>query len=388
MKKLHFSPLWRCNQDCLFCLKGKAPAGAIKIFPLAEAVAILKTKRKEGFGALSLDGGEPTLYKELPELVRAALAAGYKEVNILTNGVLLSDKKKVRELLNAHPSAQKRLSFCVSLHSHERKISDVLTNSANTFEKTLRAVKNLAAAGFGVSLYHIITKLNCAALPAFAGFVLKELKGVETVTFSYIYPTHQKMANMAIYPKLSEVPERFGQAAKILEAGGIRTAVSSCGIVPWCLLKGAAGLFINASVRDNRGVVAYDGAREEPMPFLREIFKSEGKVKSGKCARCLLDRICGGVWGFYGRLYGTGELAPYDRGFFARIPAGKRRAVIACRPGAAGETCLQLFDARLKGCSVIELKGTASATKAELAGIRGFARGIGCSKIVLDKKIS
>lgn len=385
MKKLHFSPLWRCNQDCLFCLKGEAPPGATVKFPLAEAVGILKEKRKEGFVALSLDGGEPTLYKELPELAAAALDAGYKEVNVLTNGVALADEGKVKELLAAHPAAKKRLSFCVSLHSHEPAVSAALTNSADDLWKTLRAVRNLTAAGFSVSLYHIMTRLNCAALPDFARFVVRELRGVSTVTFSYIYPTHHKMGNMGIYPKLSEVPRRFAKAAGILEAAGIRTALSSCGIVPWCLLKDAAGLFISASVKDNRGVLAYDGSREEPMPFLREIFKKEGKVKSVKCARCLLDKICGGVWEFYGRKYGTAELTPYRRGSFSRVGAGKRKAALACRPGAADETCLQILDARLKGCSVIGLRGTAALSDKELTGIKDFSRKIGIKKAVLSR---
>ncbi|OGS07471.1 MAG: hypothetical protein A2270_09395 [Elusimicrobia bacterium RIFOXYA12_FULL_51_18] len=105
MKSFYFYLLWRCNEDCLFCAKGKPPRNAKKEFTPVEACSIIKEKRKEGYDKLVLDGGEPTLYPALDRIIYIALEAGYKEINIVTNGVVLADKKKVAKLLNAHAKA-------------------------------------------------------------------------------------------------------------------------------------------------------------------------------------------------------------------------------------------------------------------------------------------
>jgi len=332
---------------------------------------------------LVLDGGEPTLYPALDRIIHAALETGYKEINIITNGVVLADKKKVAKLLNAHAKAGQKLTFCVSLHSHRREISECLTNSKGTFHKTVRGIKNLLAAGFYVSIYHVITRLNYRELAAFADFVRTEFKGVGVVHFSHIYPTPGLLRNIVIYPRLSEVPARFNRARDILKRAGITPLVTNCGIIPWCLMKGIEKLFLK-SVRTNRGALTYDTAKQDVMPFLREIFKSDGKVKNKECGRCALDIICGGIWDFYARLYGTDELSAFDRDFFRRIP-GKKRAVITAGLDGAHEICLRIFDARLKGCSDIELRGFRRGPGKRFSAVKDFAREIGFSKIVAKK---
>ena len=46
MKKFFFSLLWDCNEDCLFCAKGRAPAGVKRRFSLRECAALLTAYRQ------------------------------------------------------------------------------------------------------------------------------------------------------------------------------------------------------------------------------------------------------------------------------------------------------------------------------------------------------
>ncbi|MCK5358847.1 MAG: radical SAM protein, partial [Elusimicrobiales bacterium] len=98
MKKFNFSLLWDCNEDCLFCAKGHVPPGVKSRFSSDEAIKTIFKKRKEGFEAISFDGGEPTLMKDLPKLIAFAIKCGYKEVCVLTNAVLLSDLKILEKI--------------------------------------------------------------------------------------------------------------------------------------------------------------------------------------------------------------------------------------------------------------------------------------------------
>lgn len=383
MKKFQFSPLWRCNEDCLFCVKGTAPAGADKEFPVAKAVKLLKAKRRAGFSALAIDGGEPTLYSGLRRLVGAALRSGYKEVSLLTNGALLADRKNLRALLDVHPKARERLLFCVSLHSHKPEVSDFLTGSAGNFPKTVRAIKNMLAEGCRPSLYHAMTRLNARALPAFAKFAAGQFPGLHTVTFSYLYPPPHKMGNMRIYPRLSEIPPRLSAAAGILKAAGVRVELSSCGIIPWCLMKGTESLFLSRSLQENSGTLTCDSSKEEPMPFLKAIYDGERKHKLPACAKCALGMICGGVWDFYAELYGTSEISPCANARFKALPASGGRAVIRAPQTSPEELCLRVFDARLKGYVKIDLKTARPLPGKDASRVRRFARGIGCGELRL-----
>ena len=132
-KLLHLSLLGACNQRCVFCAKSGYPQREI---PLRECVGTLLRKRKEGFGRLYLDGGEPGLLKGLPTVCAAALKLGYRQIVISTNATAFGDGKIISELAIL-PAARKRISFSVSMHSREPAVSDRLTGLKGGLEKTL-----------------------------------------------------------------------------------------------------------------------------------------------------------------------------------------------------------------------------------------------------------
>ncbi len=98
MKKLYFASLHNCNEDCLFCVR-RGDEIPIEFMDNQKTKEILSQKRKEGYEEVYFDGGEPTLRKDLKELIQFTKDKGYKSVNILTNGVLLANDNLVKELL-------------------------------------------------------------------------------------------------------------------------------------------------------------------------------------------------------------------------------------------------------------------------------------------------
>ncbi len=314
MKKFNFSLLWDCNEDCLFCAKGHVPPGVASRFSTDEAIKTIFKKRKEGFDSISFDGGEPTLIKDLPKLIAFAIKCGYKEVGVLTNAVLLSDLKILNRIKKYEA---KKVSFSVSLHSHKEEVSDYLTASKNTFQKTLNGIKNILDYGFTVSIYHVITSQNYKDLPAFAKFILKKFPDVDNITFSYIYPVSHKFDTLKdIYPKLLPVRPYLKKAVEILEKSDTEVRLSSCGIIPPCLMKGVEHLLKKTHKEDNIESITCDTSTTDKFPFFSEIFNKENKIKSPKCKECAVNDFCGGIWKFYADIYGLKELKPYKKSPF------------------------------------------------------------------------
>ena len=317
MKKFNFSLLWDCNEDCLFCAKGHVPPGVKSRFSSDEAIKTIFKKRKEGFEAISFDGGEPTLMKDLPKLIAFAIKCGYKEVCVLTNAVLLSDLKILEKIKTYDSKDRKKVSFSVSLHSHKEEVSNYLTASKNTFHKTLKGIENILKCGFTVSIYHIIASQNYKDLPNFAKFILKKFPEADNITFSYIYPVSHKFNTLKdIYPKLLPVGPYLKKAVKLLEKSDTEVRLSSCGIIPPCLMKGMEHLLKRTHEEDNIESITCDTATTDKFPFFSEIFNRENKIKSSKCAACAVNDFCGGLWKFYANIYGLEELKPYKKSPF------------------------------------------------------------------------
>jgi MoaA/NifB/PqqE/SkfB family radical SAM enzyme len=71
----------RCNFHCPYCRGVGGPD-----LPFAQALATLDFWIAQGLYAVRFSGGEPLLYKRLPELVSRAVAGGVERIAVSTNG--------------------------------------------------------------------------------------------------------------------------------------------------------------------------------------------------------------------------------------------------------------------------------------------------------------
>lgn len=83
---LHLQLLYRCNFECLHCFHGKRLQHA-DAFTTDEAINLLTLMRDQyGTESVTLLGGEPFVYKDLPRVVRYAKQQLGLRVEICTNG--------------------------------------------------------------------------------------------------------------------------------------------------------------------------------------------------------------------------------------------------------------------------------------------------------------
>lgn len=177
---------YRCNLKCKFCYAGcnetENPCGSAEEMSVDEVKYILdKLFHDAKVPSVSFTGGEPTMLKELPELIKHAKGLGMR-VNLISNGTLIS-KELAEELAdNGLSSAQ------LSLESHCAEAHDRMTGVKGSYKKTINALGYLKNAGVLTHTNTTINRLNLEECRQLPDFVKNELEN-ERFSMNLIIPT-------------------------------------------------------------------------------------------------------------------------------------------------------------------------------------------------------
>jgi MoaA/NifB/PqqE/SkfB family radical SAM enzyme len=141
MEILVIKPTLRCNANCLGCVNRKQQhASAMREerqLSLEQWRTIIGDAASLGAKELHISGGEPTLYRNLVDLVREGKKYCMK-VNIPSNGNSNSESY-LEELLKAGLD-----EICISLYSHLPEVHDKIRRSKNLWNKASETVRILA----------------------------------------------------------------------------------------------------------------------------------------------------------------------------------------------------------------------------------------------------
>ncbi len=145
-----YNGVWHCNQKCLHCYAGKQEFAVKEELTTDEWKHIIDECKKAYIPQITFTGGEPTLRKDLVELVDYA---SWFVTRVNTNGILLT-KELCKELYDASLD-----SIQVTLYSSKEHIHNLLVG-ANTFKSTIEGIKNAVDAGLNVSINTPLCSLN------------------------------------------------------------------------------------------------------------------------------------------------------------------------------------------------------------------------------------
>ena len=279
-------PTVNCNQDCNFCSANET-SGNVWTAPDEMLRAIARAGRR-GVKRLSFGGGEPTLARDLPSYIEAARRVGIGQIELVTNGVLLDQKTRVRALADAGLT-----HAFVSLHAHDDQLSRFLTQKIGDFPRTLSAIHLLLEAGIETAVNHVIVERNYRYLTHYVELVHRELGGRALISFAFVSPQFKALENLHVMPKMSDaVPYLRRAMYRALELKQPVQIGSRQGIPP-CLL---AELRAWSDVLD----LASEAATED----------RHQKRRADACDSCRYSRHCTGLWKPYADRYGTDELSP------------------------------------------------------------------------------
>lgn len=274
---------YRCNNHCSFCAVGNRIQEDL---PLDEVKRRLLEHRTQGIELLDLDGGEPTLVPHLPELLGWARDAGFRTINVTTNGRLLSSRRKARALLSAGLT-----ELLVSLHGPTAAIHDPLVSAPGAFVQTLAGLDNaleLAPPGVSVGVNTTVAKTNLAHLQELAPMLAA--RGVARWNLQFLTPWGRAEAALVpdkglARPILADIFTRYGEALGIQVIN-----------LPFCEAPPGTAHFLASDIgKLSRRMIFV--TREEVNLWT---YLAEARVRDEACERCLLIAGCDGHYSFQG----------------------------------------------------------------------------------------
>lgn len=259
-----FYALLSCNARCPFCstrvytddgivaasdhAKGQLRALDEHTFDFDTACAELVRLRDQGIDALSIQGGEPTLFPRLDELIEFGTRIGFRELLIVTNGRRLADPDVARRL---HGSGLDTIAL--SIFGSTAALHDESLGSPGAFEDMVRAVENLVQLGSparGPSLTGqlLLHAKNFHDLPEMVRFWYD--KGIRLLSIRLLRETANTGDGEEWFFDLERLRPHLGEALDV--AMGLDELRISLGEVFFCLLDATHLYFLLDAMESRR----------------------------------------------------------------------------------------------------------------------------------------
>jgi radical SAM protein with 4Fe4S-binding SPASM domain len=194
--RMDLAVTFRCQNNCVHCYAGGPHETTELTTPQWKQV--IDRLKEIGVFILTFTGGEPTLRKDLPELLLYAQNNGMV-TGLVTNGRKLKDKAYVKVL------EKSGLDFVqITLESHDPEIHDKMTSAEGSWKETIAGIKNAVPSQIYVTTNTTLSKYNASSFLETIDF----LKSLGVATFG---------CNSLIYSgKAAEVKEEFALSIETL----------------------------------------------------------------------------------------------------------------------------------------------------------------------------
>jgi MoaA/NifB/PqqE/SkfB family radical SAM enzyme len=155
--------LW-CNLRCRHCYSESSPQMRMQLDPEYVRAAISDAAAM-GYKVVSVSGGEPFLYRELPTVLRHARSLGLR-TTVTTNGYFLKEQR-LSELVGLLDVLAISVDGPPEMHNQIR-------GSSQAFARMQAGLENLRKAGINFGFIHTATRNNWDHLPWVAEFASSE----------------------------------------------------------------------------------------------------------------------------------------------------------------------------------------------------------------------
>ncbi|WP_338600253.1 GTP 3',8-cyclase MoaA [Sulfolobus tengchongensis] len=192
-----------CNFQCFFChMEGEE--GMENGLNKDEILLVAKVAKKFGINSVKLTGGEPTLRRDLAEIIQGLKQLGYKDVSMTTNGFLLKDLAPKLKLAGLD-----RIN--ISLHAVSRETFKKITG-VDAFDKVIEGIKEAIDEGLRpVKLNFVVNKRNLAE--AFKFIELAQDLGVDEIHLIELHPVGLGKTAFNEHDDLTKIEEYISKIA-------------------------------------------------------------------------------------------------------------------------------------------------------------------------------
>lgn len=311
---------YACNIKCRFCYAACTQKEVESQLDTAGFKKILDIIRYEAeVPSVSFTGGEPTTYKDLPELIHYASSHNKMKVNLITNGTLITPQK-AKEFADAGLSSAQ-----VSIESAISEEHDRITGVKGSHQASIEGFKALRDAGIIVHPHFTICSMNKDDLERYPEFC-KDL-GADRFSSNLVIPSGRGEAK-----DLTVEYREIGNIVKKVQAISQEVGVEYMWYspTPICLFNPITAGFGNKGCSACEGLLSVDpkgnilpcSSWSEPIGnLLEEGFETvwfnkrseyirDKRAAPSECRECRDFAVCQGACPLYFNAHGCEELVP------------------------------------------------------------------------------
>jgi MoaA/NifB/PqqE/SkfB family radical SAM enzyme len=297
---------YSCNNNCIHCVISNNRKYAIKILgrqdrTTQEYIREITQAKSNGYPTIIVTGGEPTIRKDITQLVNHAKKIGLNVI-MQTNARMLSYKELAQKL------AKYDINYTIALHGHTKQIHDQITRANGSFKQTVQAIKNLAELKQKIEGKTVISKKNYQHLKEMAQFFIS--LGVEKMNFAFPHPQGNAFKNFdQVVPTYTELENNVHTTIEFIEdynKNNNKNVQIDFEAIPFCFMQGYEKYVSETKFTEEPIELNIIGA----TPTNWNITRKQIKHKSKKCIDCKYNPLCEGVWTEYAQKNGDLELKP------------------------------------------------------------------------------
>lgn len=278
----------RCGNRCGFCYQSGWRESDRLPDPGFDALAErMAWGRENGFDAVGLSGGEPTIRKDFLDLVRHARKLGYSRVAVTTNGRRFQNETFARQAVEAGLDG-----IGWSIHGPEAALHDRLVGRDGAFDQARRGLANVARAARELdrrvdqNLFTLVNRLNAERIPEIGRLALRA--GIRLVVMQPVIYSKGNLASAAeLALPLDDLVAAIRNAARRAAREGWFVKLFN---LPACFVTDVASGIEHQSypVEIFRYQESRAAGESRPAPGI-------GFVRLDRCAECLLGGHCPGL---------------------------------------------------------------------------------------------
>ncbi|OHB70911.1 MAG: hypothetical protein A2W17_03980 [Planctomycetes bacterium RBG_16_41_13] len=321
-----------CNANCIFCYYSQSVSEKKPGFSTEEVKRLLRFAKRRGMKIAEFTGGEPTIRKDIIDLVHYAKQLGFESVSMITNGLALNREGFAKKLVEAGVD-----DFLFSIHGASNSVHDELVGVQGGFNKIVAAIKIVRDSGAKIRVNTVVVQQNYNTLLSIADLLEQlQVKAANFLIFNRTAEAEAVTANIDV--KYSEVAPKLQE---LIDNCSTRMPKITIREIPFCMMAGYERYVTNLLQlqydSDEWNYLVRYGAtygvkftakamingilhlpRKRRFPYVNwHTTKHEGimkyraitsKIKGPRCCHCRYDLICDGLWNGYAQFYGFDEL--------------------------------------------------------------------------------
>ncbi len=330
---------FRCNARCPFCYYLDSVTSSKGEPSTQQVIKRLEAMRRQGATEVEFTGGEPTIRKDIFELVACARDLGYVNISFITNGLRLASKPFADRLLDAGAN-----DFLFSIHGHNSELHDSQTQIKGSFKKILAAVENVKSRGARCRGSATVNGQNYKYVVDIVGkMIALEMQCIHMAVFSPV--AQADGANKTMFVRYSDATEHIKIA---IDKHINQLPPLSVKYVPPCFMQGyeqyvmnlyqqsfdpddwnyylsqvvrrgdkwyhrwaVSGIALAGSVfLKNHSFAMLHGAYGMRVFGVTRLVELLRKHRPNACKKCAYDYVCDHVWKDYVDEFGVSEFAP------------------------------------------------------------------------------